>query len=357
MFVAVSPSWASVRRFETLTRCADVLEEICDDVHLPEAARRNKVPVVGRLLATLDEVGDKATSLDFRSARESLRLWSERGSVADLRGLFAAAANALRLEARALIGRRPDQERRVALLYQLAMIAETSPGRALAEYRIRDDFAVDHLVAERWVNAAKERGHIEVLEFHPESGRSLKITQSGLEVLESTIAGEDGSAVSSRDKQQKFGILDGPHLLASDVEGAVGALGTCTIYLDLDDFKQLNTRFTERVVDRTILPELHRMIDSFGRGNGYSYAEGGDEVIILLTNATEAMGEAFAGAVLARIREAAFRVGEDIVRLTASAGLASSERFALNEIADAANQAKAEAKRRGKDRVVVAGRT
>jgi GGDEF domain-containing protein len=99
---------------------------------------------------------------------------------------------------------------------------------------------------------------------------------------------------------------------------------------------------------------MHTLIDALSAGNGYSYAEGGDEVIVLLANSTEAMGQAFAAAALDRIRQKVFRIGDEEVRVTASAGLASSERFPLDELADAANRAKTEAKTAGRDRFIVA---
>jgi hypothetical protein len=44
-----------------------------------------------------------------------------------------------------------------------------------------------------------------------------------------------------RAKQDKFGILDAPQLFSTDIEEPIGPLGCAVIYLDLDNFKALNT--------------------------------------------------------------------------------------------------------------------
>ena len=69
------------------------------------------------------------------------------------------------------------------------------------------------------------------------------------------------SSAVKREKHQKFGILDAPNLLTKDLSQSAGLLGRVLIYLDVDNFKSVNTRLTERVVDRAILPELHRIVD------------------------------------------------------------------------------------------------
>ncbi|MFS8071683.1 MAG: diguanylate cyclase domain-containing protein, partial [Byssovorax sp.] len=123
------------------------------------------------------------------------------------------------------------------------------------------------------------------------------------ELVESGLRPSDGMAIVpepcmaptvSREKHQKFGILDSPALLAKDMEQAPGACGFVLLYIDIDDFKALNTKHTEREVDKTVLPEFQRIVSDMTRGHGFSYAEGGDEVIVLLHNMTPHVGAAFA---------------------------------------------------------------
>ena len=61
------------------------------------------------------------------------------------------------------------------------------------------------------------------------------------------------------------------------------------LYLDIDRFKTLNTKYTETEVDRTILPAFQRLIRDIVEPHGFAYAEGGDEVVVLLDNCSRAV--------------------------------------------------------------------
>jgi diguanylate cyclase (GGDEF)-like protein len=161
---------------------------------------------------------------------------------------------------------------------------------------------------------------------------------------------------AQRLKQDKFGILDSVKLYASDFDESVGAHGIAVIYFDLDNFKSLNTRFTETVIDRELLPKLQRMIDALVVGHGFAYAEGGDEFVIMLPNTGIKIATAFAEELLDRIRSLEFTINGEVVSVTASAGLATAATVgAAQTCREAANVAKRTAKEEGKDRLVVAG--
>jgi diguanylate cyclase (GGDEF)-like protein len=158
----------------------------------------------------------------------------------------------------------------------------------------------------------------------------------------------------ARRKQDKFEILDSPRQYDVDFNPSVGLLGVSVIYFDLDDFKQLNTRFTEPVIDKTLLPELQRVIAALVVDRGYAYAEGGDEFIIMLPNTNTALAEVFASVLLEQIRSTTFSVDSEAVKITATAGVASSMNADdAQACRDAASVAKREAKQQGKDRYVV----
>jgi diguanylate cyclase (GGDEF)-like protein len=150
---------------------------------------------------------------------------------------------------------------------------------------------------------------------------------------------------------QKFGILDGPQLLRPDLAAAHGRLGTALVYLDIDHFKQLNTRFTETLVDKTVLPQFQRLIVEAAKGHGHAYAECGDEVTVLLDNFCESMATAFALALPALIRTARFEVNGQPVTLTISAGVAAGGN--PQDLPERANLAKQHAKENGRDCVSV----
>ena len=157
-----------------------------------------------------------------------------------------------------------------------------------------------------------------------------------------------------RAKSDKFGILDTPSLLVADLAASPGALGTACIYLDVDNFKSFNTRFSERTVDQALLVPLQRLLSTCIDGIGHAYAEGGDEMTLLLPNATLDMAIAFIKAVRQSLDALVFTVGESSLRLTISAGIAHSEPGGdRTQLPEQANLAMRAAKDRGKNRVFV----
>jgi diguanylate cyclase (GGDEF)-like protein len=168
-------------------------------------------------------------------------------------------------------------------------------------------------------------------------------------------------AGAARKKSEKFGILDAPGLLPQDLEAMAKKdprWGISVIYLDIDDFKACNTRFKERVVDSELLPRFQELIASAVEDIGYAYAEGGDEIIILLPNHSQARAEFFAQELLDLVRNTTFSVVGENVSLTVSMGIASTVRTRdFKNLPNKANQAKDEAKKRegshpGKNRFV-----
>jgi len=161
-------------------------------------------------------------------------------------------------------------------------------------------------------------------------------------------------AAPGRPKGEKLGILDSPALKAGDLADSLGLLGAALIYLDIDHFKNLNTRHKEVVVDRTVLAQFQQLIADATAGHGFAYAEGGDEVVILLRNFSPDMATAFARDLLDRIRRTQFKVETAAETITVSAGLAVASAAAeLPALADHANEAKNNAKQQGRDRLVV----
>jgi diguanylate cyclase (GGDEF)-like protein len=186
---------------------------------------------------------------------------------------------------------------------------------------------------------------IEFFEGREEPARGL------LRRVETERARQEPKAQERR-KDQKFEILDAPRQLDLDLKEALGVFGVALIYLDIDNFKRVNTTFTERVVDRTILPQFqHLIVDAIG-SRGHAYAEGGDEVVLLLPNFSLGMALAFATDLLTMVRSTAFAVESQAVALTMSVGLAvASAPEDLPQLPDRANLAKKHAKEQGRDRV------
>ncbi len=127
--------------------------------------------------------------------------------------------------------------------------------------------------------------------------------------------------LQSEGRPKSSGSLDAQGLLKEDLRGPHGILGTALLYIDVDNFKTLNSKHTETLVDRTLLPELQRLIVSVVAGHGFAYAEGGDEMIVLLNNSSPRMATVFAETLREQIQAAIFSLGKVEERLTVSIGV------------------------------------
>jgi diguanylate cyclase (GGDEF)-like protein len=166
---------------------------------------------------------------------------------------------------------------------------------------------------------------------------------------------ERRQAAVGRAKSDKFRILDTPSLLEKDLKRGAGRLGCAVLYLDIDHFKQLNTVHLEREIDRSVLAPFQRLLTELVAGNGHVYAEGGDEVIILLPNANRRMAVAFAQTVLEATALSEFPVHGSTVKLTVSIGVAVARvGDDLLRLPEVANAAKRRAKEEGRNRVTLA---
>ncbi len=61
-------------------------------------------------------------------------------------------------------------------------------------------------------------------------------------------------------------------------------------FVDIDDFKRLNTALGHLAVDLHVLPVLMRALEAFSFARGFAYRMGGDEYAVLLGNGRGALG-------------------------------------------------------------------
>lgn len=154
-----------------------------------------------------------------------------------------------------------------------------------------------------------------------------------------------------RTKHEKFAVLDSPRYLLDDLRDSNGMFGAAVLYADIDHFKALNTAHTERVIDRTVLPQFQRLIAAAVERRGYAYAEGGDEVVMALPNTSISIAAAFAEELRQEIERHRFTIDNGNVGITLSIGVACST-SALSQLPDWANEAKQQAKRLGRNRTI-----
>lgn len=175
-------------------------------------------------------------------------------------------------------------------------------------------------------------------------------------------AGQPPIITTERELEQKFGILCSPRQIQRDFDqwcseaAGIPGYSVGVIFLDIDNFKQLNTNFTESVVDRTLFPDLQRLVADLCLHRGAAYRYGGEELLILLPNCPLDEAAAFAHKVCRQIAANAFRVQEQAVQLTASVGVAvwPFQGDTLQMVIERANREERAAKEQGKNRVSVA---
>lgn len=157
---------------------------------------------------------------------------------------------------------------------------------------------------------------------------------------------------------EKFGILRSDKQLKIDFDAYQNDEdGLGLIFFDIDHFKSLNTKYTETVVDKDILAPFQQQLSELVRFRGFAYSVGGDEFIILLLNVNQEETLAFANRLLETARNVVFKVKEEDVKITLSAGVANypSDSRDYQTLRELANQAENKAKANGRNQVVFSG--
>lgn len=153
----------------------------------------------------------------------------------------------------------------------------------------------------------------------------------------------------TKELDQKFRILYSPAQAALDFEEWKSQLNGAHIgilFLDIDNFKSLNTRHTETRVDQTILPEAMRLLTRLVNKRGSCYRQGGDEFVVILPNHDHSESLAFAEKLRAAFERYDFKVEGVAEKLTVSIGMASWPQHgsSYEEVLQRANEGKRIAK-------------
>lgn len=163
----------------------------------------------------------------------------------------------------------------------------------------------------------------------------------------------------AKEKEQKFGILLSIKQATPDFALYSSGLGpgVCVgaLFIDIDNFKSLNTRFTESVVDQEVLVLFQRLLSTVSLYRGEAYRHGGEEFLVLLPNHTTDEVIQFAERLRHNIEKKEFSIGGNIVHLTVSIGIALWPQHGdtLTDLIRGANQAEHSAKAKGKNRIEV----
>jgi len=167
---------------------------------------------------------------------------------------------------------------------------------------------------------------------------------------------------SEKEREQKFGLLcslrQASPDFASYCAGVRADTGVGVLFLDIDNFKSLNTRFTEAVVDRDVLVPFQKLLGAICAHRGEAYRHGGEEFLILLPNQTSDEVAQFAERLRKQVAAEEFCVGNSPLHVTVSIGVAlwPKDGDTLENLIAMANAAEHEAKTKGKNRIAMHGK-
>ncbi|MCH9686778.1 MAG: GGDEF domain-containing protein [Deltaproteobacteria bacterium] len=167
----------------------------------------------------------------------------------------------------------------------------------------------------------------------------------------------DAEQLPERVYDEKFNLLEAPTLFLPDLAVYRGRCGlrrvpVCVVYLDIDDFKDFNTRYSETRIDRDLLPAFMEQLEAHVFAHGHAYRFGGDEYVVLLPNTRCEDACRLVERFQASLRELGLPGIHE--PLTVSAGVCAVGPDCIltdREALERANRAKNHAKAQGKDRV------
>lgn len=129
------------------------------------------------------------------------------------------------------------------------------------------------------------------------------------------------------------------------------------LLIDLDHFKKVNDTYGHLVGDRVLTDVVNRIRATVRQVNPIG-RYGGEEFLVLLSDADQAQALAIAERARARVAAHPIRTDDQEIPVTVSIGIGySSDQSPLNQLIDNADKALYMAKNRGRNRVVLAPNT
>ncbi len=166
---------------------------------------------------------------------------------------------------------------------------------------------------------------------------------------------------SEGELEQKFKILYSQpqekkdfELLCKNINKSFKQIGV--LFIDIDKFKDLNSKFTEIKIDNTILPNFQKIIRNIALYRGKVYRHGGEEFVVILPNHNDEELYIFAERLRKTIENIKFKVDNKHVKITVSIGLSiyPDHGKSFNNVLKAANRAEHRAKEEGRNKVIKA---
>jgi diguanylate cyclase (GGDEF)-like protein len=169
----------------------------------------------------------------------------------------------------------------------------------------------------------------------------------------------DAPGLAAREYDEKFHVLDAPRLFLPDLahyrhECELRGADLTVAYVDIDDFKAVNTKLTETVVDLKVLGPFLELVEAWVYGHGHAYRFGGDEYVVLLPNAGRKLATMLLDELRERVRACKFRSADVKLSISTGAAIVDPDCYLTDrEILARANDAKARAKTQRKGSIVL----
>jgi diguanylate cyclase (GGDEF)-like protein len=174
-------------------------------------------------------------------------------------------------------------------------------------------------------------------------------------------AAVEGLALAPRTYDEKFHILEAPTLFLPDLRYyrrrcAFRSVPIAVAFLDIDDFKDFNTRHTETKVDLDLLVPFMEAVEAHVFSHGHAYRFGGDEYMLTLPNQDREGAARFLRGLQARIAAAPYRGMHRTPTVSIGLAIVDVDCFLTDrEIQARANAAKNHAKATEKGRIATFG--
>jgi diguanylate cyclase (GGDEF)-like protein len=235
-----------------------------------------------------------------------------------------------------------SERRRIAESLEVPLAKAIEPnivGALQREVRRFDD-----LMAIPWINEAQAQRIPRLTDF--------------LSIRFAAAATPDAPPLFPREYDEKFNVLEAPRLFLPDLahhryECELRNAELVVAYVDIDDFKAVNTQLTETVVDLKVLSPLLELMEAWAYARAHAYRFGGDEYVLLLPNATRALGYSLLDELRRRVAGASYSGTSVRLSITLGACVVAPDCPLTNrEVLARANLAKARGKLEKKGTIV-----
>jgi diguanylate cyclase (GGDEF)-like protein len=186
-----------------------------------------------------------------------------------------------------------------------------------------------------------------------------EIGQAFSELIKLLVDGLLDISKGNKELEQKFGILLSPSQEQKDfdlwkIDAKEFKYQIGVLFIDIDNFKKLNSNYTEIVIDKTILTESQLLLKQLARERGEAYRHGGDEFVVILPNHNLTESSGFAEKLRIAFQDKRFIVNGNEEKITVSVGVAlwPHDGNDFLDVLSAANEAENQAKKGGRNKVI-----